>query len=86
MRVAESACMGRRVHVCGGESCESGTHKGEEEHVKEMEVCQPGEEDKGKGNRQNRGREACERRWKFMQEREKCVREGRSVYERGRSV
>lgn len=51
-----------------------------------MEVCQPEEKDKEKRNRQKRGREACERRWKCMQEREKSVREGISMFERGRSV
>lgn len=69
-----------------GQVCERGTDKGREEHTKEMEVCQPGEEHKGEGSRHERGREACERRWQHMREGEKCVTEGGSMYEKGRSM
>lgn len=69
MREGESICMLGRGRKCMSKESsmhERGKHvKGELQDgntQKRREVCQPGEEHKGEGSRQERGRKVCERR------------------------
>lgn len=85
MREGESICMLARGRKCMSKESsmhERGKHvRGELQDgntQKRREVCQPGEEHKGEGSRQERGRKVCERRGEAREKVEKAHKAGRT--------